>query len=35
LKKWHTKFRNFVPWFDNFFLAFWLLIFEGNWILMI
>jgi hypothetical protein len=22
LKKWHTKFRNFVPWFDNFFLAF-------------
>jgi hypothetical protein len=28
LKKWHTKFRDFVPWFDNFFLAFWLLIFE-------
>jgi hypothetical protein len=22
LKKWHTKFRDFVPWFDNFFLAF-------------
>jgi hypothetical protein len=22
LKKWHTRFRNFVPWFDNFFLAF-------------
>ena len=22
LKKWHTKFRDFLPWFDNFFLAF-------------
>jgi hypothetical protein len=22
LKKWHTKFRNFIPWFDNFLLAF-------------
>jgi len=22
LKKWHTRFRNFVPWFDNFFFAF-------------
>ena len=22
LKKWHTRFRNFMPWFDNFFFVF-------------
>jgi len=22
LKKWHTRFRDFLPWFDNFFLTF-------------